>query len=313
MDARHEDRPPTDQRLFDRLADGELDERQRRALFSSLDSQPDLWRQCALTLLEAQCWRNEMNWLTQQAATCPPPGASAETDDRHRRDVRPATPCCGAQPPRRLDSRSADLTTGERSDGDPTAVGTPRDGRLLALAVGLLLAFSLGIAARDLLSRNGADVEPEARSSEASMAVNAPSSAPSSPHATDIRSLVVPSQPADEELATVVPESTGPMDATSELRGDTITLLVRSGQGPIANQVRVPLVSAKGIRKAGIPSAWLAANQPPLPDRVVRQLEQTGHQVRWQRRYAPVQLDDGRQVVFPVDDIEIAPVAYRPL
>ena len=67
------------------------------------------------------------------------------------------------------------------------------------------------------------------------------------------------------------------------------------------------------MSQAGIAPAWLAANQSPLPDPVVRQLEQMGHQVHWQRRYAPVQLGDGRQVVFPVDDIEIAPVAFRPI
>jgi len=49
-----------DARLFDRLADGELDEAGRRALLSRLDDIPGGWRRCALAFLEAQAWRSEL-------------------------------------------------------------------------------------------------------------------------------------------------------------------------------------------------------------------------------------------------------------
>jgi hypothetical protein len=48
-----------------------------------------------------------------------------------------------------------------------------------------------------------------------------------------------------------------------------------------------------------------------VPAAILRALRQAGHQISWQRRYAPLQLDDGLQIVFPVDDFEIAPVAGR--
>lgn len=45
-----------DDRMFDRLVDGELSESQRRELLATLDSRPDGWRRCALAFLESQEW-----------------------------------------------------------------------------------------------------------------------------------------------------------------------------------------------------------------------------------------------------------------
>jgi hypothetical protein len=49
-----------DDRLIDRLVDGELPEPGRRALLARLDAAPDGWRRCALAFLEAQCWREAL-------------------------------------------------------------------------------------------------------------------------------------------------------------------------------------------------------------------------------------------------------------
>ncbi|QVL32141.1 hypothetical protein KIH39_25445 [Telmatocola sphagniphila] len=43
--------------LIDRLVDGELPEQDRQALLRRLEIEPDGWRTCALTFLEAQTWR----------------------------------------------------------------------------------------------------------------------------------------------------------------------------------------------------------------------------------------------------------------
>jgi hypothetical protein len=45
-----------DDRLFDRLVDGELSSEERRELLQSLDTAPGGWRRCALAFLEAQSW-----------------------------------------------------------------------------------------------------------------------------------------------------------------------------------------------------------------------------------------------------------------
>jgi hypothetical protein len=60
MTGKIEDAGTLDERLFDRLADGELDAAGRRALLSRLDEVPGGWRRCALAFLEAQAWRNEL-------------------------------------------------------------------------------------------------------------------------------------------------------------------------------------------------------------------------------------------------------------
>jgi hypothetical protein len=63
--------------LFDRLADGELSEADRRALLASLDAEPQGWRRCALAFLEAQTWRESFGELTPKKAkpstSLPPP------------------------------------------------------------------------------------------------------------------------------------------------------------------------------------------------------------------------------------------------
>src|SRR5258708_3997103 len=58
-----------DERLFDRLADGELDTAARRALLSRLDDVPGGWRLCALAFLESQAWRSEMRLAAGKSGT----------------------------------------------------------------------------------------------------------------------------------------------------------------------------------------------------------------------------------------------------
>ena len=58
-----------DQRLLDRLVDGELNDAERRELLLRLDQAPQGWRRCALAFLEAQAWRSE----ARAAVTDPEP------------------------------------------------------------------------------------------------------------------------------------------------------------------------------------------------------------------------------------------------
>jgi hypothetical protein len=46
-----------DDRLIDRLVDGELAEGERRDLLLRLETEPNGWRRCAMGFLEAQSWR----------------------------------------------------------------------------------------------------------------------------------------------------------------------------------------------------------------------------------------------------------------
>lgn len=51
---------PRDDRLIDRLVDGEMPEAERRELLLRFENQPDGWRRCALAFLEVQAWRQAL-------------------------------------------------------------------------------------------------------------------------------------------------------------------------------------------------------------------------------------------------------------
>jgi hypothetical protein len=121
-----QNRTAPDDRLFDRLVDGELPDRERRVLLQRLEAQPDGWRRCALAFLEAQAWRASFGMLAGSG------GAIAE------RSTIPA----------------------------PTAQAVPTRGALVgrllgmtcALAACAALAFALGWTLRPKPAGGGADV-----------------------------------------------------------------------------------------------------------------------------------------------------------
>ena len=65
-----------DDRLLDRLVDGELDDTRRAALLRSLDGTPDGWKRCALAFLEAQAWQQAMRAAPGHARTTHSPSAA---------------------------------------------------------------------------------------------------------------------------------------------------------------------------------------------------------------------------------------------
>jgi hypothetical protein len=98
---------PLDDRLIDRLVDGELPNVERRQLLFQLETEPDGWRRCALAFLEAQGWR----------ATFAPV----------------ATPACGVARP---------VVVQAGPGGQPNRWRAVA--RLTALAAGIVVAFALG-------------------------------------------------------------------------------------------------------------------------------------------------------------------------
>jgi len=69
--------PPIDERLLDRLVDGELDAAGRRELMKALDDQPGGWRRCALAFLEAQAWRSDLRGAVLGSLSVPTPATTA--------------------------------------------------------------------------------------------------------------------------------------------------------------------------------------------------------------------------------------------
>jgi hypothetical protein len=152
-------------------------------------------------------------------------------------------------------------------------------GSALGMAASFLLAFGLGLAWR---SWDGVD-QPE-------------------------RGQVAQSRP-------LVPNSSG--QSSAELRSHTpgthtpgtqwttVSLPVQRATGEV-EELEVPVAVGGNV------SADSIFNQPfVLPEQLLNQLERQGHRVRQNRQLVPFQLDDGRQVVFPVDQIDVRFVGER--
>ena len=58
---------PADDRLLDRLVDGELSDIERRELLLHFENEPAGWRRCALAFLEDQNWREAFVLLAAPA------------------------------------------------------------------------------------------------------------------------------------------------------------------------------------------------------------------------------------------------------
>jgi hypothetical protein len=157
---------------FDRLVDGELSASERRRLLASLDEEPGGWRRCALAFLEAQSWSEGLGEFVRE------PVASQAAEEKIG-----VTQVAPAQVERR------------------------REIVWLAVAAGLLAAFTLG-----LTWRGGAPI-----------AGNAPA-------------------PSGEMIADVIPPPAS-QSRDAAHAPDALTLWVRDEAGK-ARPVRVPLVDA---------------------------------------------------------------------
>jgi hypothetical protein len=72
------------------------------------------------------------------------------------------------------------------------------------------------------------------------------------------------------------------------------------------SQVEVPVVEGQELD-----NRWLRDQPDAVPGDVVRALQQLGNQVHQQRRLVPYRLDDGRNVVVPVDQVDVQPVDMK--
>src|SRR5262245_48775313 len=220
--------------LFDRLVDGELTSDERRKLLASLDDRPGGWRRCALAFVEAQTWRGDLKQIVRESDATPSP-------------VRAVAP---------LPAR-----TGRRGL------------RLFAVAAGVLMAFTLGLAMReDGLSLRSVTPNP------------------------GDELAAVTSVPPDRAHA---PTNSPPASTADE----ALTLWVRNEQGQ-AQSLRVPLVDAAALdRQFGV------AFQPGLSDAARNHLRERGFDVQSKQRYAPLWLENGRPMIVPVEDTRIVPVS----
>jgi hypothetical protein len=85
-----------------------------------------------------------------------------------------------------------------------------------------------------------------------------------------------------------------------------VTLVVDSPNGADDQRIDVPFYDLHEMNPT-----WLSRESLALPPEVVRVLERLGHEVRRDRGLVPIDLEDGRRVVIPVEQFEITPVTGR--
>ena len=71
---------------------------------------------------------------------------------------------------------------------------------------------------------------------------------------------------------------------------------------------RIPILSGPGLN-----DQWLRDQPPSIPDYVRGRWERRGYQVEERRRLVSVELEDGRRVSIPVDEVEVDYVGQQPL
>lgn len=74
------------------------------------------------------------------------------------------------------------------------------------------------------------------------------------------------------------------------------------GGSPGNNEVQVPIVEGEGVD-----DDWWRRPPAAMPDDVRRALERLGHQVRERRQLVPFDLEDGRRIMVPVDQVDVEP------
>lgn len=123
-----ENLPLDDDRVYDLLVDGELDNDRRRALLGSLDEKPGGWRRCALAFLEAQSWGQEFRSLSDQL------GFSSKEADKSVTSV----------------SSSAKSVPGKSSSKQKPLRKMGKTGTILGMAASFLLAMGISSLMRDI-------------------------------------------------------------------------------------------------------------------------------------------------------------------
>jgi hypothetical protein len=187
-----------------------------------------------------------------------------------------------------LSADRSSAVSAARSGQDARAPETPasrqawrfrRLGTLLAMAASFLLALYLGTQWQRMWYDRGA-----ASTSGNSIAENRQSGSPAHRPSESPTLLAENKQPAGP--------SSGPWR--------TVTLSLPAGPEGQSRSIELPAVERQDIDEA-----WLQSLPPALPPDVIRALERTGYQFRQHRALVPLEMKDGRQLVVPIDQVEV--------
>ncbi len=155
------------------------------------------------------------------------------------------------------------------------------------MAASFLLAFALGLAMRPLASGNVDDGLGSAPTTQIADGATA---------RKDTTKLV------DRQG----PGSPSQVDEQTTGRWGTVKLVVNRGPDGTPREVDLPAVESDSLDES-----WLTSSPAAIPPELQQVFERLGHQVRQEREFLPVRLEDGRQMVIPVDKVSFTPAENR--
>jgi hypothetical protein len=120
------------------------------------------------------------------------------------------------------------------------------------------------------------------------------------------------SEPSHPNLAATADGKSIAEELSSQPRAVGNARLVVSGPGGTQSEGgELPIFELPGDTSGSLAQRWLTPSEPALPVELIQELQRRGHQVQRQQQYVPVNLDDGRQGVIPVESYQITPVSRR--
>jgi len=114
-------------------------------------------------------------------------------------------------------------------------------------------------------------------------------------------------QPSFQDDPTVAGSRGNQFSSPFNLAGDpvgSVHLVVDGPDGASGQAIELPVYPLDANS-----SQWLVDNRSSFPSQMFDELERTGQEVRRSKFWAPVRLSDGRQLVIPVEQLEITPVS----
>lgn len=290
--------PTLDPIWLDRLVDDELDDAQRRELLALMTRDSDGWRRCALAFLESQSLGRELKSLRHSTS---PGGVGPDQRIGACQKAMLPTEVGAADNPRKSESWARQVVSAHNTNpsrGTHDATSTSRQpgpvrrrpwSTYLAMAASFLLVFSFGLYFRGILS-------PERRDPVTNRTRQPTPNWPTQDRLS--RETEIANAKAGKSRARVGRRQDGKWGDLRVVVGHDVDGKPRLIEVPIWNE-------------DDINPDWFASQGRAVPPDVRRYLEQEGNEVRETRDWIPFDLEDGRQVIVPVDEVNIVPVSRR--
>lgn len=260
---------PDDPRLLDLLVDGELTPEERRELLARMDEQPQGWRSCALAFLEAQAWREDLAGLSPEDLFGPPAPTGDQTPTVA---VQANQTVVAGRPMAPADNSQAGAVAAVPASGSKSAASW------FILAASLMAAFGLGLAGSRLsLTGSGNPVVPSSGANRGS----------------DVERRS-PREHGPASMLVVAPQNDAARPADATVVGDL------TWEGNAQQPIRVPVIGGPSVNEQ-----WLRQQPPRIPAEMQQMLERMGHRIEHSRRMVQIELEDGRRVIVPVDQIDV--------